>query len=37
MSSSSPDLTSLLQTHLRAVEGERGLPHPEDCVHDGIG
>jgi integrase len=27
-----PDLTILLQTHLRTVERERGLPHPDDFV-----
>jgi integrase len=27
-----PDLASLLQTHLRAVERQRGLPRPDDFV-----
>ena len=27
-----PDLTILLQIHLRTVERERGLPHPDDFV-----
>ena len=27
-----PDLAGLLQAHLRTVEGERGLPRPDDFV-----